>query len=196
MQGRFEDVLAIEKRIESLHPPGEFVPGYHGTIYTFALAQLGRLEELQVLAAQIRTIEAAASTPQQETLSQLDYVEYFIALLNGQPELQRQNQIERGGFINLLDLGFEDDARLVLEYWLERMPGALPFAHVNWQFGTQAQTPQHLRDHPLARRWADNMGYTYEWRLELCKRAATFPPESKINCDPARYAAEGVQVSP
>ncbi len=44
-----------------------------------------------------------------------------------------------------------------------------------------------LRDHPLIRNLEDAMGFSRLWRLELCKRAATLPPESHITCDPTKY---------
>ena len=56
-----------------------------------------------------------------------------------------------------------------------------------WSLATLHLTPQ-LRKHPLIVDLEDALGFTRQWRLELCKRASTLPPESHITCDPEKYA--------
>lgn len=48
------------------------------------------------------------------------------------------------------------------------------------------------RDADVYRCFLDAMGLTSEWRLELCRRAATMPRKSFISCDPHKYESRAV----
>lgn len=61
------------------------------------------------------------------------------------------------------------------------------FERFPWFQNTVHLTPE-LREHPLILKVNDALGFTKAWRLELCKRASTLPPESHITCDPSKYA--------
>ncbi len=47
--------------------------------------------------------------------------------------------------------------------------------------------PDDLRKRATVRRLIAAVGFTPEWRLELCRRASTFPAESHVSCNPADY---------
>ena len=47
------------------------------------------------------------------------------------------------------------------------------------------------RDHPLLVEFYSKLGFTPEWRSELCRKASTMPPETHISCDPTRHVERG-----
>ena len=47
--------------------------------------------------------------------------------------------------------------------------------------------PARLRNTPTWRSYVAGLGYTDAWRLEICRRASTVPPETGLVCDPKKY---------
>ncbi len=62
----------------------------------------------------------------------------------------------------------------------------LLFPLMGWFYQTEVLSEEQ-RNHPLVRRIESNLGLTPEWRLELCRRAATLSAETHISCDPGKY---------
>lgn len=56
----------------------------------------------------------------------------------------------------------------------------------HWGFA-MASLPPPLRTHPVILRVGEGLGYTPEWRLELCRRVAELPAITHLTCDPPDY---------
>ena len=102
-----------------------------------------------------------------------------------QAEALAEAEIYLWAGIAFLRLGQEDRASELLQ-----QAGA-PEALDRWYiYNATMFTPPELRRHPEIRKVYNKLGYTDEWRLELCRRASTLPPDTGITCEPAIYEAE------
>ena len=88
-----------------------------------------------------------------------------------------------GAIVSFLAAGDTASAELHLREF-KRKP--IPIGHT-WH-GVYPFVPLDQRNHPVIRQLKAVLGFTDEWRLELCRRASRFPPESKIGCDPSKYS--------
>ena len=70
---------------------------------------------------------------------------------------------------------------------LRKHLGRADLAWLGWYHETALLSSEQHGD-PFVRELEDALGLTREWRLELCRRAATLPPETGIACDPDNYA--------
>lgn len=118
----------------------------------------------------------------------LSYTSSKLALLTEhRSDSLIKQQIANDHFVNLLELGYEEQARAVVDVLLAERS--------RWYIFTQWSTwqpllPDQLRDHELVTRVESALGLTPEWRLELCRRIQRqFPPESGLSCNPAKYEA-------
>ena len=91
-----------------------------------------------------------------------------------------QGQYARAGLYYVL----LDDPRA--QAAIEKAATDLPAPLFGWFYST-AMLSEEQRSHPLIKRIESDLGITPEWRLELCRRAATLPPETHIKCDPSKY---------
>jgi hypothetical protein len=112
------------------------------------------------------------------------WARFQVHSLDGEGHLERDAQMAAGGYVNLLEIGYPEESWQVVAYFEQNFFG--PFHRVAWH-GDSSLVPPELREHPNVVRYKQLLGYTPEWRAELCERASHFPPESLIACDPSEY---------
>ena len=55
--------------------------------------------------------------------------------------------------------------------------------------------PPEKRNHPAFVRIQEKLGFTPEWRLEICRKSNLWPADKHIRCDPKNYELELDQSS-
>lgn len=59
-----------------------------------------------------------------------------------------------------------------------------------WKYWTDIfewKIPPRFRNTSTWQSYRTGLGYTDAWRLEICRRASTVPPETGLTCDPKKY---------
>jgi hypothetical protein len=87
--------------------------------------------------------------------------------------------------IMLLQLG---DARA--QFHLAAAGGNQQTLAFHWAWYRPFISPE-MRDHPWVRRLEDELGFTLEWRAELCRRASRTPQHWGIACDSGKHELSG-----
>ena len=86
-------------------------------------------------------------------------------------------------FVALISVGEHEQARRLMNKEEKRFE-VYRFYHSY----IRASLPREDRQSDIWLELERRQGYTPEWRLELCEKAALWPPESGITCNPADYA--------
>lgn len=157
----------------------------------WGLPRLGRLDEARALYDKV-SHEARRLTPDSATAfiydKYLAVLAFEIAMAERDLESARaaaERHAEMGSHasagIRFLRLG---DPRA--EHHLRRAEQDAPFIRRDWLWYV-AFTPPELRTHPAFIRLQDALGYTSEWRQELCRRASAMPTHTHVTCDPTQF---------
>jgi len=154
------------------------------------LPKLGKLEEArELLGRAALSLEKSRKGSVRESSNRLfaHKMAFGIAMVEGDTQKARL-LTEEIALYNSLSAGIRylilNDPRA--ERFLS-LAGETPSHWRNvWAYAT-AIIPPELREHPLILDLEEKLGFDKAWRLELCKRAATLPPESLITCDPGKY---------
>ena len=150
----------------------------------------------------VRSLENASAVIQNEldgladspmhylvTIGRMYLVKFYLGLIKNDLEYARgiAEEAEKQGrlasaaamYIRL------DDPRA--EGVIDEIAKTPEFHRMFWLYNRLFLDPDEQASHPLVLKLEAVLGYTPEWRLELCERAAALPPESKTTCDPSKY---------
>ena len=186
--GELELSLQAGNACAALAPPRAY-NCFHSHAYALPFVDLDAAKALRAEVADTqRTTQAGTASYQNNTEIEMK-LDYGIAVAEGRTDeaIAYARTLPKEAFLTafiLLAHGHDDYAQW---YPTERR---LQFLRTEWIY-VLPWIEDRLRDHPEIVKLQSYMGFTKEWRLELCKRAQNMPPESRIGCDPANYEIAG-----
>ncbi len=183
--GNFHGGIEASQRCAYLAPPRSY-NCHAGQIYGLPGVELASAKVLMAEMLDTQKLRSPGSVTYKINRQSMNWLAFLIAIEEGRISDARERAFEipddrARTAVMLLMIGDEkwkdyaaDDAEL--------------FDFTRYAF---AYSHAGVAHHPAAKEYVEDagarMGYTREWRLELCEKANLWPEESGIRCDPEDY---------